>query len=636
MLFAGTFFICQFVLMMQFLWRYVDELIGKGLSLDVMAQFFWYMGLMLMPQALPIAILLSSLISFGNLGESSELTAIKAAGISLMQAFRSLIFITIAVALGSFYFQNTVSPEAYKSLYQLLVSMKQTSPEMEIPEGIFYNGIPGTNLYVEKKDMETGKLYGVTIYQLNENGYEDAAIIVADSGMMQSTAEKKHLLLTLYSGEWFENMRSQDMAGNVGVPYRRETFTEKRIVLDFDGEFNMAEVAGISANAQAKSMAAIYEDIDSIKHFNDSVGYWYYDMSRRTVRYRQPMEAKDSVRIENILNAAVSQKARPVADLDSVYRAMAPQTRQQAVKAAISEIRSHKMELQMRADYTRELHKDYRRHWIELIKKFTLSLSCIIFFFIGAPLGAIIRKGGLGVPVIISVLVYIVYYIFENTGMKMARDDNWTIAFGMSLSTVVLAPVAAFVTYKANVDSALFNFDFYRNLIFSLFGIRQKRNISKKEVIINDPNYEQDAEKLKEITLAITEYSQRHKLLLAPNPIRVFFHAGNDHRIETINDELETVIADLSNARDRIILRALNNYPVLSVHAHTRPFRQKWLNALTGIILPLGIFFYLRMWRYRLRLLRDLRAIKASNDTIIARIEEGLRERQEREAQLNV
>ena len=159
MLFFGTFFICQFVVMMQYVWRSIDELIGKGLSMEILAQFFWYLGLMMVPQALPLAILLSSLITFGNLGESSELTAIKASGISLMQSFRSLIVITVLICLGSFYFQNQVGQHATLKIAQLLWSMKQKSPELEIPEGVFYNGIPKTNIYVQKKDTETGKLY---------------------------------------------------------------------------------------------------------------------------------------------------------------------------------------------------------------------------------------------------------------------------------------------------------------------------------------------------------------------------------------------------------------------------------------------------------------------------------------------
>ena len=270
MLFAGTFCISQFVLMMQFLWRYVDELIGKGLSVDVLAQFFWYMGLMLVPQALPLAILLSSLITFGNLGESSELTAIKAAGISLLQAFRSLIAITAIVLLGSFYFQNVVAPDANRKFMQLLAAMKQKNPELEIPEGVFYDGIPDCNLYVQKKDMGTGMLYGIMIYRMT-NSFEDAAIILADSGRLQTTADKKHLLLQLYKGEWFENMQTQSIVGNANVPYRRETFVTKRILLDFDPELNVDNDL-FAGDARGKSLHDIRDGLKQTNHSLDSIG----------------------------------------------------------------------------------------------------------------------------------------------------------------------------------------------------------------------------------------------------------------------------------------------------------------------------------------------------------------------------
>ena len=295
LLFMGTFFICQFVLMMQFLWRYIDDLIGKGISMDVMAQFFWYMGLMLVPQALPLAILLSSLMTFGNLGESSELTAIKAAGISLMQAFRSLIVITIIIMCGSFYFQNNVGPQSNQKLGQLLPSMKQKSPELEIPEGIFYDGIPNCNLYVQKKDLKTGKLYGIMIYRMT-NSYEDAAIILADSGMLQSTAEKKHLVLTLNSGEWFENMQSSEFGNSAAVPYRRETFITKKIVLDFDGGFNLADAASLSNNAKAKSLSKIFHDIDSINGQYDSVGRNYLSEANARFYRLASVSKQDSAR----------------------------------------------------------------------------------------------------------------------------------------------------------------------------------------------------------------------------------------------------------------------------------------------------------------------------------------------------
>lgn len=614
LLFVATFFICQFVLMMQFLWRYVDELIGKGLSLEVMAQFFWYMALMLMPQAFPLAILLSSLITFGNLGESCELTAIKAAGISLMQACRSLVTIVIIISISSFFFQNIISPEANKNLGHLLLSMKQKSPELEIPEGIFYDGIPNCNLFVQKKDLETGMLYGIMIYRMS-GGYEDAAIILADSGKLQSTEEKKHLLLTLYAGEWFENMKSQDLAGSASIPYRRETFAQKQLLIDFDGSFNMSDAAGISATATSKNIRQIYHDLDSMYTYNDSVGRAYYKGATHSTLYRPRIKKADSTRVEKMVQTVEL-------NTDSLFLKLSNEDKREVLRKALSEVRMTTSELDYKGGYTEQLHRNTRRHEMEAINKFTLALQCLLFFFIGAPLGAIIRKGGLGVPVILSVLVFITYYIFDNSGMRMARSGEWTVWYGKWVALMVLSPLAVFFTYKANKDSTVFNIDAYINALFAILGIRSKRNLTRKDVIIDDPAYTADAERLAKISEDIKAYSNRHNLLKAPDPIKVFFKAGTDRRIRDINEELEEVIADLSNTKDPVILQALNNYPIVATHAHTRPFRQKWLNIITGIILPLGLFFYLRMWRFRLRLMKDLRQIKQSNDTIITRIEE--------------
>jgi lipopolysaccharide export system permease protein len=609
LLFVGTFFICQFVLMMQFLWRYVDDLIGKGLSLEVMAQFFWYMGLMLMPQAFPLAILLSSLIAFGNLGESSELTAIKAAGISLMQAFRGLIVIVTLIAIASFYFQNVIGPDANKSFMQLLVSMKQKSPELEIPEGVFYDGIPGSNIYVQKKDLKTGKLYGIMIYRMT-GSYEDQAIILADSGMLQSTAEKKHLLLTLWSGEWFENMRQQDLAGSANVPYRRETFAHKRILLDFDGEFNLTDMAGISADARGKGMEQIAHDLDSMRAFNDSVGHAFWNEGKMRSFFLPKLDKKDSLR-------AMKQAAGVNTNFDTLVARMSPDKRREAVKSAMEYAQMEVNDLEFKGEYAKSLNRRVRTHQIEAYNKVTLALSCIIFFFIGAPLGAIIRKGGLGVPVIISVLVFIVYYIFENSGMKMARDDNWSVWFGKLISTAVLAPVAVFFTYKANNDSVVFNIDLYKDIFRRMLGLRTKRHVSLKEVIINDPQYQTNAGILQQVNSDITQYSERHRLLRWPNPIEVFFREGDDHEIERINETQEQVIEDLGNTRDKRILSELNHYPIIATHAHTRPFRRKWLNIVTGLILPVGLFFYFRMIRFRVRLYKDLHVIRKTNERII-------------------
>ena len=613
LLFIATFFICQFVLMMQFLWRYVDELIGKGLSLDVLAQFFWYMGIMLMPQAFPLAILLSSLIAFGNLGESSELTAIKAAGISLLQSMRSLIIITIGITLMSFYFQEVIGPKAFISFRQLLISMKQKNPEVEIPEGIFYDGIPGSNLYVQKKDVEKGMLYGIMIYRMN-GGYEDAAVILADSGRIQATEEKKHMLLTLYSGEWFENMRQGGMGVAANVPYRRETFSTKRIVLDFDSGFDMAEASGIASDARSKGLSKIMHDLDSIREFNDSVGHQYYRDATVSTFYVPKLSKDDSVKV-------VKEVAKADCNFDILFYQFAGEHKQNVVQMASNDAKAALNDLEFKADYSDYLNTEERLHQMEAINKFTLSLSCLIFFFIGAPLGAIIRKGGLGVPVIISVLVFIVFYILDNTGMKMARDDNWTVWFGKLLGTAVLSPIAIFFTYKANNDSVVFNIDLYKSLMMRMFGLRQKRPTIGKEVIIDTPNYAQDAILLKQITNDINQYTQEHRLSDWPNPIKVFFHPGDDQAISHISDTLESVIEDLSNTRDKIILNEVNTYPILATHAHTRPFRKKWLNIITGLVIPAGIFFYIRMLRFRLRLYRDLKVITKANQAITEKIE---------------
>ena len=614
LLFLAAFVICQFVLMMQFLWRYVDELIGKGLSMDVLAQFFWYMGIMLMPQAFPLAILLSSLITFGNLGESSELTAIKAAGISLMQAMRSLIVITISIACISFYFQEVIGPRAFIAFQQLLISMKQTNPEVEIPEGIFYDGIPNSNLYVQKKDLDRGVLYGIMIYRMN-GGYEDAAVILADSGRIQTTEEKKHLLLTLYSGEWFENMRQSNIGVNANVPYRRETFSTKQILLDFDSGFNLTEMGGISADARSKGLSRIVHDLDSIREFNDSVGHQYYREAKQLTYLRASLINDDS--------AKVKKEVAGRSELyDSIYHKMSAEDKQRVITQASNDVQMTLANMDYKAEWTYWLNREERMHMMEAINKFTLSLSCIIFFFIGAPLGAIIRKGGLGVPVIISVIVFIVFYILDNTGMRMARIDEWTVWFGKLLGTVVLSPIAIFFTYKANKDSTVFNIDMYKNLAMRLLGLRTKRSIMSKEVIIEDPDYQTDSDKLAAITAQTASYMEVHKLLRWPNPIEVFFRPGNDQEIATLNDELEATIENLSYTRDKRIIMLLNRYPIIAPNAHTRPFRRKWLNIITGLFLPTGVFFYIRMIRFRFRLYKDLQHIQRTNGKLISRIAE--------------
>lgn len=615
MLFIGTFFICQFVLMMQFLWRYIDDLIGKGLTMDVLAQFFWYMGLMLVPQALPLAILLSSLITYGNLGESSELTAIKAAGISLMQSFRGLIVITIMIAFASFYFQNNIGPTANLKLAQLILSMRDKSPETQIPVGVFYDGIPNSNIYVQKKDNETGKLYGIMIYRMT-GSYEDQAIILADSGMLQSTADRKHLLLSLWSGEWFENMQSQEFTNTAAVPYRRETFVDKKIIIPFDDGFNLTDASLLSGSAKSKSMGAIWHSLDSLNHYYDSVGNVNFKELSYLYNPVKVKTSRDSLRLET-KRASLKQTF----DVETDYSKLSSAQKQQAVSSAIANIQRDISELDYRSMLTVDGDVAIRFHWIEAYNKITLALSCLLFFFIGAPLGAIIRKGGLGIPIIVSVLVFITYYILDNSGYRMAREGIWAIWFGKTLAMMVLTPIAVFVTYKANNDSVVFNMDAYRVFFTKLLGLRLKRHLALKEVVIYPPHYEESKEKLRYLDGLFDEYLKRKKLLRLPNPIKVFFKYQDDHEIERLSEQLEEVVQDLANTRSSRIIAYLNQLPILSAKAHTRPFDRKRYNVLAAICFPLGIILYIRMWRFRLRLANDIKKLIVTNKLIVDEID---------------
>ena len=611
MLFLGTFFICLFVLMMQFLWRYVDELVGKGLTIEVLAQFFWWMGLMMVPQALPLAILLSSLITFGNLGESSELTAIKSAGISLTRTFSSLVIVSSFISVTSFVFQNNIGPYSTIKLSQLLVSMKQKNPELEIPEGVFYDGIPNSNIYVQKKDVKTGKFYGIMIYRMS-NSYEDSEIILADSGMLQTTAEKQHLLLTLWNGEWFSN-QAQEVGRDAAAPFRREAFLEKKTLIDFNGDFDMTDAALFSGDARGKGLAKLYRDLDSLQHNNDSIGRVFYNEVQMSYYNTSGLSRTDTL-------AAIKEAGKKTFNVDSAFARLNNDGKRSVLGIARSQVQAVDADLEFKAMVTEDANRMIRQHKIEMYKKFVLSLSCLIFFFIGAPLGTIIRKGGLGIPVIVSVLVFIVYYILDNSGYQMARRGIWAIWFGELLATMVLVPLAVFVTYKANKDSAVFNFDAYRNLLMNLLGMRQKRNIMAKEVIINEPDYGRDAELLSEVTERAQAYAEAHRLKTAPNVKRVFFEYQADNEMEEINRLLETAIDDLGNTRDKTILNLLNEYPIMSVKAHTRPFNRQWLNTAAAILVPVGLVLYIRMWRFRLRLLKDLRVVVHNNNQIIAQI----------------
>lgn len=606
LLFVAAFFICLFVFMMQFTWRYLDELVGKGLTVTILVQFFWYMGISLIPTSLPLAVLLASLITFGNMGEELELLSMKAAGVSLLRVMRPVLLMALLVTGASFYLQNKSAPEATISMRTLLISMKQASPAVEIPEGVFYNGVPGVNIYVQQKDVETGMLYQVIIYKTDQ-GFDRAQIVLADSGRLEMSADKMHLKLDLWSGEQFENLQAQGgtALGKTQVPYDRETFQYKQLLIDFDSNFSMMDAAMLRDMAEAKSLRQIETSVDSMTHVADSLGRENLYVARTRWLAQHPIERADSV-------AAVGRiggKDRAPQTFDEILAATAPETMQEALQKSRNQVSSMQMEWESRGLITGDNNKLIRRHWREWHRKFTLSLACLIFFFIGAPLGAIIRKGGLGMPTVISVFIFIIYYIIDTSSTKMARDGVVDMFCGMWLSTAILTPIGAFLTYKANKDSVVFNSELWQQFFRNLLGLRTKRNIVRKEVIIDDPDYAEVAGRLDTLAADCTDYLEAKRLAHAPGYVRIFFRYTPDTRVEQISEEMEALVEILGNSRDRRVLSELGKLPIIYAHAHVTPFHSHGLNVAAGIFLPLGLILWWRIWRFRLRLSHDMKQI---------------------------
>lgn len=629
-LFAGTFCICLFVVMMQFLWRFVDELVGKGLDVGIIAELFFYAGLTLVPLALPLAILLASLISFGNMGERLELLSIKAAGISLIRTLAPLIVVVTILAGVSFYFQDVVAPHAQLRVYQIRYSIMQKSPELDIPEGVFYDGIDQVNLYVKQKNKKTGMLYDVVIYNMMD-GVNNAHIILADSASLETSEDKRNLLLHLYQGEQFENMPNSSIMPAGNVMYRRETFVEKHFVINFDTNFKMADSEAVSSSANTKDINTILATIDSLKLDADSCGHRYYNQMKGETLYvpqrnneqaneseptnlgvagsmsavgtptelaAVPLKKTDAAKKSDAgQKASTADKANTATDelpnIDTLFASKSVSEQAIIVNNALQRVRIQQMNSQALADTMSAEQRAIRMHWIQFWTEITMALACIVFFFIGAPLGAIIRKGGLGLPVVVSVIIFIIYYVINTGGMKMSREGEIPVWIGMWASTIVLAPLGAFFTIKSNNDSVVFNMDTYRTFFIKLLGIPQHRHITKKEVIIQDPDYATLLPRIRALSDSVKTYRKNNRRLM-PLQLMVFVLKNQtDEELQRINTELEAVVDELSNSRDRQILIQLNEFPIL----RTAP-------------------------RLHNRLRKELRTVQKTCDKIIERINE--------------
>ena len=608
-LLLATFSVCLFVFLMQFLWKYVDDMVGKGVGIKVLVEVFFYAAIWLTPMyVLPISILLASLMTFGNLGEHLELLAMKSSGISLLRIMKPLIILVVSMSILAFIFQNTVSPKASAKLWTIITSLRMKSPELDIPEGSFYKEVRGYNIFARQK-TKTGLLKNLMIYD-HSKGFDNLEVTVSDSGRFKMTDDKKYLIFTQYNGESFQNVgTSQNRSNQKQISFQRLTFTRRDVLIEFDSNFNMMDQSITQNSDFSKNIPELNSFIRTASAEDDSTA--------RAIRpglvaqiYTSTFKQDKSYPVNRHLPRP---DTLPAVNFQSLYDSLPVSQRIQVLENAKMKINAINNSYNYQMFPQSDRQKAIRGHKIEFHRKFTYSLACLLFFFIGAPLGAIIRKGGLGLPAILSVSLFILYYTIDTFGWKMARQDSWEVWQGMWLSSVILAALGVFLTYKAVNDSVVMNPDAWKETLQRLIGKREIRNYTRKEVIMIPPDYPEDV-------LSMAKWNEDAKLYVAkkariPFYISFWKQQFKDERLGELLTPMNGWIEDLLNSNENLIIGKLMDYPVI------KPYRLAFLNhsaaRLTcSIFLPAGILIYILYFLKQKQINNDIQTTIKINEEI--------------------
>ena len=464
-----TFFICLFVLLMQFLWKYVDDLVGKGLDFKILAELLFYASFALLPFAFPLAMLLASIMTFGSLGENYELVAMKSSGVSLIRIMNPLIVIAVIVSLIAFYFANNVLPHTNLRFTALLWSVKMQKPELVIKDGVFTDGLEGYSMRVGRRDKTTDMLYDILIYDHTENKANES-VTVADSGLLEITEDKKYMVLTLFSGT--NNSEEQPVRRTEveTYPHRKDMFSKQVLNIKVhDFEFRRRDENIFRNSYRMLNIKQLFQAEDSLNADYKYLVREYltgldinYIVARKILNYTMP---HDTMRIK------LDLKADTIINFDGTFDKLDNWNKREVILAAVNNARNVSQEINNFQGNLYNRKKNINKHEMERHRKFTLSIAVLIFFFIGAPLGAIIRKGGLGMPVVVSILLFILYYIVSMTGEKSAREDVWSMFTGMWFSSFIFLPVGIWLTYKAASDSAIMNSETYTAIFKRIYRL---------------------------------------------------------------------------------------------------------------------------------------------------------------------
>ena len=612
-LFVMSFAVCWFIVVMQFLWRYIDELVGKGLSGFMLLKIIFYAALSFIPMSLPLGILLASLMTLGNLGERLELLALKASGIRLYRIIRPIMLLVLAMACGLFYFQNDLMIRAQVRMWTLVITAKYAAPEMEITPGVFYTGIPGYSLYAKDRDAGTGLMHRMMVYDMSR-GYLNPRIIRADSGRLVMDKSKKFLVLKLYQGQSFENIQTQSYNTSTdAVPYMLPHFDYSETFIPFDANIKMQDEGELSSMYVGKNLHQLQRSIDSIRPILDStrlsyaqvVGASLMESHYGTSSYayqNSATRAQEQVRLAHLEQQTRHSKA------EDASLTFTPQDSLQAISMARDKADRIKEEASLYIDTDDAQFYQFRTLHQEWHRKFTFPVSCLIFALIGSSLGAIVRRGGIGMPIIISIFFFVVYFIIDSFGTNMLRNESIPIWLGMWLSNIVLFPVGIFLAYKANQDSSALNVEVYVIFFRKLFGFRGVRKVEYQELVIEEADYKAGA-------LAVAQ-ALKHTDALLQGPLfagriwSIWTRGAEQRKLATLSKELDDITEALRHTPSRLLVSKLCDLPLLPTRLSPfLPEEPRW-GRILGALLPISLPFGLFLSRVRTHLRADLRTTR--------------------------
>lgn len=467
--FIATFFISMFVLLMQMLWRYIDELVGKGLDFSVIAELLFYFSITLIPMALPLAVLLSSIMTFGTLGENYELIALKSAGISLYRIMYPLIILIVLLTISAFLFSNHILPYANMKAANLLYDIKRHKPELSFKEGVFTNDLEGYSIKIDKINKKTGMMYNMLIYNHKTVPGTNYEVTKADSGMMINNPNNTFMELVLYHGHTYTDEGLKPNSSN------RKTFPFRR--LKFDKQTVLIELPGSELKRRDEDfVTSIMLNLNQLQYTIDSLqnklNNQKQEEAKRLLAVNYERTKASNLKKDSIYRQETIGKKQ---DIDSLFHTYDAEEQKRATENALQYARDVKMGMQGNLNFYLKQEEQIRKNQIEWHKKFTLSFACVIFFFIGAPLGGIIRKGGLGMPVVVSVLLFIIYYVISMIGERAAKEGVIPVWFGAWLSSFILLPFGILLTYKSVTDSEIMNGEAYMNFFKKINAFFKRR-----------------------------------------------------------------------------------------------------------------------------------------------------------------